>query len=55
MQVFYQFHIWHDLLHDLFNPQIQTFIKDLTEITNEIKRHESAAAPNPQLLGLGKT
>ena len=32
--------------------QIQVFIKDLTEITHEIQRHESAAVPNMQLLGL---
>ena len=31
--------------------QIHAFIKDLTDITNEIKRHESAVVPNPQLLG----
>ncbi|KAL5477714.1 hypothetical protein EMCRGX_G024549 [Ephydatia muelleri] len=31
--------------------KVQTFIKDLTEITNEIKRHEGAAVPNPHLLG----
>jgi len=31
--------------------KIQTFIKDLTEITHEIQRHESAAVPNLQLLG----
>ena len=30
--------------------QLQTFIKDLTEITNDIKRKESAAVPNQQLL-----
>ena len=30
--------------------QLQTFIKDLTEITNDIKRKESAAIPNAQLL-----
>ena len=32
-------------------PQIQTFIKDLTEITHEIQRHKLAAVPNLQLLG----
>lgn len=31
--------------------KIHAFIKDLTDITNEIKRHESAVVPNPQLLG----
>ncbi len=30
--------------------QIQMFIKDMTEITNDIKRQASAAVPNPQLL-----
>jgi chromosome segregation ATPase len=30
--------------------KLQTFIKDLTEITNDIKRRESAAVPNLQLL-----
>jgi chromosome segregation ATPase len=32
--------------------KIQTFIKDLTEITHEIQRNESAQLPNMQLLGL---
>ncbi|XP_019850090.1 PREDICTED: coiled-coil domain-containing protein 42 homolog [Amphimedon queenslandica] len=30
--------------------KIQSFVKDLTEIVHEIKRHESASAPNMQLL-----
>lgn len=35
-----------------FSSQIQTFIKDLTEITNEIKRQETATVPNKELLGV---
>ena len=37
-------------LHLFTILQIQKFIKDLTEITNDIKRQESAAVPNQQLL-----
>ena len=33
-----------------FPLQLQTFIKDLREITNDIRRQETAAVPNQQLL-----
>ena len=39
-------------LLDKLPPQIKVFIKDLTEITHEIKRHESAAVPNVKLLAV---
>jgi hypothetical protein len=41
-------HEHEDTLRQL--DKLQTFIKDLTEITNDIKRKESAAIPNAQLL-----